>query len=1209
MAESYSVEAVLSAVDRNYSSTMKSAISAAESLGKTLTITGAAITAMGMSSLKSFGSFQSSLNKAAVTAGGTAKDIDGLADVANHMGAVLPISAQDAADAMVQMAQAGANVGTIKKEFPAIAEAATATGADLQATATTVQNAMNIWGDSLKSPQRAAAILTDTANLSNASIEDMSSALANVGGAAHMMGMSMQDTSTAIGLLTNRGFSAAQASQDLNHAILAMQAPSKVAANQMSALGLSFTDAQGNMKPFPTILADVNKALDGLKPNQRAAALKKLFGTAGMGAIAPLLDSVANKTNDTSKSWDAFSATVQKDSKDAATATKYLSDQAAEMQKNIGSKVEQVGGNWEALRNTAMSSTSAINGALLDMINNVLEWATTSKSGIAEFTRGFIGLMPVIGPAVIALGGFLTAVTKIGAVLSGIGTALVNPWILAAAAVAALVAVFAKAYSSSTQLQDAVKLIGDVFSTVFGPVIDAAKKSMSGLSGTIDKVAESIGNTLATALVSVNWTSFFEGAKAALDGVISIVRTIISGIGKMVSAFVEAGGAAATWSAIVTIAQTVWTVISTIGRVLAEVIAKMVSLGATSSIFEIMGTGLASIAKGLNAIAPIIGTVVAAFMIFKTIVSVINGVLAVVGVLSKAFSALGTIASVVGALLSTPWVAAAAAVAVLVAAVIVAYNKFAWFRDFVNSIPGTLQAAWSAFTTWFAGIWTTVVATATTIWNTLVTVAQTVIAALEVAWTVIGPFFATLWQTIVTVATTIWDTLVTVFTTIVQMVMTVWNLIGPFFTTLWTGIVTVATAIWTGLSSIITALIPILEAAWALFGPFIIAIFTAIWTAAITIWNGISTVITTVMAVIQAVITTAMGVISALWSAAWGVISAVVSTIWNVIVAVVTTAINVVSGIITAVLDVISGNWSGAWNAIKGVASSIWNGIKSVISSVINGISGVISSVLSGIAGVWSSVWNGIKSVASSIWNAIKSVISSEINAARSIISSVMSGIASTMSNIWHSIVSVVSSTFSRVVSNVSNGISRAYQAVTGYVGRMASAGANFVKGFVRGITGAIGGAVQAAANMAKSALNAAKSALGIHSPSRVMKKEVGYYTAAGMAVGILDNLKLVTDAAKQLAGAAVPDTPTVDFEASYDASNLDNFMAGTKKLQSNLQAAVSSQVNYAEQKQFTVEVPVNLDGQEVARITAEPMESELAKRSQRTNRIYGRRS
>lgn len=426
MADSYTIKAILSAVD-NMSPVLQQAASNAQNfgnnvsknygaIGKAMVGVGAATTAMGVSGLKSFGQFQQSLNTAAVVAGGTAKDISGLSDVANKMGADLPLSAQEASDAMVAMARNGASVGQIKEQFPAIAQAATAAGSDLQATAGVVQQAMNIWGSSLKSPQQAAEILVQTANMSNASIEDMQQALATIGGTAKLAGMSLKDTSEAIGLLTNKGFSAAQASDDLNHAILQMMAPSKVAQAEMQKLGLSFTDAQGKMKPFPQILQEVSNALDGMSKSEQTAALKAMFGTAGMQAIAPLLDSIKDKTNNSATSWDAWSKQVDKAAGSSSKATKSLQDQANEMQKNVGAKLEQLGGNWESLRNNAMAAKGGVNGAILDMMNKTLEWASSSDSGIAKVIRGFVGLSPVIGPAVTAVGGFLTSASRIATV-------------------------------------------------------------------------------------------------------------------------------------------------------------------------------------------------------------------------------------------------------------------------------------------------------------------------------------------------------------------------------------------------------------------------------------------------------------------------------------------------------------------------------------------------------------------------------------------------------------------------------------------------------------------------------------------------------------------------------------------------------------------------------------------------------------------------
>lgn len=77
--------------------------------------------------------------------------------------------------------------------------------------------------------------------------------------------------------------------------------------------------------------------------------------------------------------------------------------------------------------------------------------------------------------------------------------------------------------------------------------------------------------------------------------------------------------------------------------------------------------------------------------------------------------------------------------------------------------------------------------------------------------------------------------------------------------------------------------------------------------------------------------------------------------------------------------------------------------------------------------------------------------------------------------------------------------------------------GTNIIKGIVKGITGGIGKLVTAAKDVAKNALDAAKEALGIHSPSRVFELEVGKMIDLGLAAGIERNLKPVQTSMKVL--------------------------------------------------------------------------------------------
>lgn len=991
MTESYSVRAILSAVDSSFSSTLARAGQATQNfgsavnqkmqgVGKAMTVAGAATTAMGVKAVKGFGDFQASLNQAAVIAGGTSKNIGELADVANHMGAVLPISAQDAADAMVEMARNGASLDDIKKQFPAIAEAATAAGANLQTTAGVVQQSMNIWGDSLKSPQQAAAILVQTANASNASIEDMQQALATIGSTAKMAGMDMQTTSEAIGLLTNRGFSAAQASDDLNHAITQMLAPSSIAKKKMDELGLTFVDSAGKMKPFPQILQEIADKTNGMGDAQKTAALKAMFGASGMKAIAPLLDAINNKTGDAKNSWSAYAAEQDKAAHSTAAATKFLEQQANDMQQNIGSKIEQVGGNWEALRNKAMAAKGGVNGAMLDMINQSIEWATTSNNSMAQFIRGFVGLSPVIGPAITAVGAFTTNVGKIVGLVGGAVGAIGN---------------LGRVFIVLKQASDITSAITALEKLAKSSTI--AKTAMYGLKG-----IRAIFGPLTSAITGT--TAAEEGMATASAGLLGPWGLVIAAIAAVVAAlvlfFTKTKTGQQMWSSFVNFLKNAW-------------------------------NGLVSVAQ-------------------------------------------------------TVWNAITQA-----------------FQKPIEVI----KTLWSGIKDFFSQLWQGIVSTAQGVWSSFTTGMAPIIESIKTLWSALTGFFSTLWQGIVTGAQAIWSTLVTIFTPIVEAIKAVWQPLSEFFSTMWQGIVTVAQTIWQGLVTVIQ-----------------------------NVWTNIQTVVQTAIQVLSTVIQTGMQVIQTVWSTIWNILSTVVQTVWSIITTIVSTAINALAGIIKAVTAAIQGDWSGAWNAIKGVVETVWNGIKTVVTTAINGVRSVITSVMNGIKSVMTSIWNAIKSVTSSVMSGIRSVVSSGMSSVRSVVSSMMNAVRSAFSAGWNAARSVTSS-----------GINAAVNVVRSAASSMASAGRNFVMGFVNGIRGAIGAAASAAASMARAAMSSAKAALGIHSPSRVMRDQVGYYVAAGMAVGMRDNADMVQKAANRLAQSAVP---SVDLGASINGvmnqGRLSNTINGT---------------------------------------------------------------
>lgn len=95
------------------------------------------------------------------------------------------------------------------------------------------------------------------------------------------------------------------------------------------------------------------------------------------------------------------------------------------------------------------------------------------------------------------------------------------------------------------------------------------------------------------------------------------------------------------------------------------------------------------------------------------------------------------------------------------------------------------------------------------------------------------------------------------------------------------------------------------------------------------------------------------------------------------------------------------------------------------------------------------------------------------------------------------------------------------------YAAQFHGVGSYVISGIIRGIQGASSSLWNTLRGVASNMLATLKNALGIASPSRVMREEVGRPIGAGIAAGMLDGSAEITDAAKTLTDrvrtAAVP--------------------------------------------------------------------------------------
>jgi len=118
----------------------------------------------------------------------------------------------------------------------------------------------------------------------------------------------------------------------------------------------------------------------------------------------------------------------------------------------------------------------------------------------------------------------------------------------------------------------------------------------------------------------------------------------------------------------------------------------------------------------------------------------------------------------------------------------------------------------------------------------------------------------------------------------------------------------------------------------------------------------------------------------------------------------------------------------------------------------------------------------------------------------------VISGLVDAASGIPSALEAAVewlSSAFDSAADGIESGIDGAIDAVEGLVDEFVDVGSQIVQGIVDGIESGAASVVDAIVNVAKSALNAAKSALGINSPSKVFADVVGTSIPEGTAAGV----------------------------------------------------------------------------------------------------------
>lgn len=187
-----------------------------------------------------------------------------------------------------------------------------------------------------------------------------------------------------------------------------------------------------------------------------------------------------------------------------------------------------------------------------------------------------------------------------------------------------------------------------------------------------------------------------------------------------------------------------------------------------------------------------------------------------------------------------------------------------------------------------------------------------------------------------------------------------------------------------------------------------------------------------------------------------------------------------------------------------------------IITLLKNGITGMIGAVSAAGTSILEAIRNAIMN--------LPSLLSSIASSAGASFTGALNGFAAAAASIAYNILTAIIGAITALPNQL---LSVATSAITAFKGAFTSfswadIGSNIINGIISGIGSAVGSLVDAAINAAKSAFDAAKNALGIHSPSRLFRDQIGKMIPSGMALGITANLKPVTTAMRTLSTMTV---------------------------------------------------------------------------------------
>ena len=377
-----------------------------EAAGKTFSSVGKFLTAgvttpvvaIGSSVVKTQAQFQDAMAKVQALSGASGKELTLLENTAKKMGSTTVFSASECADALGYMALAGWDANQSSSALPGVLNLAAASSMDLADASDMVTDYLSAFGMKAGDAGKMADMLAFAQANSNTTTQQLGEAFKNCSVNAKGMGQDMYTTTALLGALSNQGLKGSEAGTALNAVFRDMTNHMKNGQIQIGETNVALVDSHGNFRDMKDIIADVNKATDGMSESEKQAALSTVFTADSIKAMGILLNTGADEIR-------GFDGELR-NSKGTA------GEMANTMNNTLSGALKGLSSAWEGLKLNLIDTNGPLT-TLIQKLTELVRWFDGLSPSVKQ-TITIIGLLvAAVGPVLMILGKFMSSISAI----------------------------------------------------------------------------------------------------------------------------------------------------------------------------------------------------------------------------------------------------------------------------------------------------------------------------------------------------------------------------------------------------------------------------------------------------------------------------------------------------------------------------------------------------------------------------------------------------------------------------------------------------------------------------------------------------------------------------------------------------------------------------------------------------------------------------